>query len=1246
VVVERVTNVTSAIQTKISPAGLTCGPQPAKTDWLLTPLIFSNQSDLVSFLGQLVEEGFADETDKGVFISWDAVFQLFVSTAYQGSLPLLALPPVEAWRPILSSNGSLTDTNFSISLSGWITPEGRPFAGNVSLEGPVLRAGARRALLPEEAWKTVQAVAAFHAFPREQRTAESNRRDWAEIRRHAMAANASLSDFLKKTIVLTPQRLQLALRKENLLGSKLVEVIPGFEGAPPRWMEIYDRFPHVRDHYEIPDRDGLCHVLVSQEVKTVLREIKRMPGRRVAGERAEAFIRNPFALLGPDAEQVIDPGEFEQARDDAGIGFSTFQAQIRRSQAGLEVALLIQECAGGEITSCYLPFPDSAELEKFINKLEERLARSAQCIVWQGYELEILGDTPDQLNILKEALADWRGKPCLSLSELFDLSHYSERIEEIGTEKPYYSPFIARKNEDTGWFPDNVVFGLYFTPEGSDMATTLAFTPETLDNFRRELNRAQEAHRESFSFQSCPTPIKITEAEKMLSAFDKTAQEVEKKAFSPNAKIGKEFTSQRTGLVIKPNVEKVDYEERRGGLETILDEMPRLPEALKAGVILKQHQLKGIARLQGLWSVAPRKCRGALLADDMGLGKTLQLLTFMARIVEECQGIEPFLVVAPVSLLENWKEEIEKFFMPGLLPVLTLYGGELSSRRLPRQAIEQALVDAGITRLLKDGWRVGARIVLTTYETLRDLEFSLGREKWAVMVCDEAQKIKNPNAMVTRAAKKQNATFKIACTGTPVENNLADLWSIFDFIQPGLLGALNEFSTRYRKPIEAETEEEKERVEELRRIIEPQTIRRTKADVIRDLPQKILSNGCRSLPISDQQRLYYANAIRQFRQQTGQGDTKSRRVNQLGLLQYLRRICSDPRPLGQINTDQEPLAEILKHSPKMSWLIQELNSIKTKDEKAIIFCEFRDLQRTLKRVIAEQFNFIPDIINGETSASTSNAASRQKRIKAFQERSGFGAIILSPLAVGFGVNIQAANHVLHFTRHWNPAKEDQATDRAYRIGQTKDVYVHCPVVVAHDFMTFDAKLDKLLNWKRELSHDMLNGTGELSPGDFNDIEDIGGGKVFTDEFLTSDDILAMDPDYFETFCTILWGKHGYSNVYRTPRAGDGGVDIVAIKDMSGVLIQCKSSSCVGQELGWEAIKDVVAGTAAYAAKHSGVSFRKIAVTNQKFNSTARLQAKLNHVELADHEVLKKMLTAKPVSRSEVDVFYMTMQGFD
>jgi len=269
----------------------------------------------------------------------------------------------------------------------------------------------------------------------------------------------------------------------------------------------------------------------------------------------------------------------------------------------------------------------------------------------------------------------------------------------------------------------------------------------------------------------------------------------------------------------------------------------------------------------------------------------------------------------------------------------------------------------------------------------------------------------------------------------------------------------------------------------LREIIKPQLLRREKRDVARDLPKKLEDSSCRSLPISAKQRALYGQALAAFRQK----ETDNTSAH-LGLLQFLRRLCSDPMVEDDYAADRASVAEILQHSPKMAWLLQTLRDVEARNEKAIVFCEFRDLQLTLQRCIASTFNMKVDIINGDTSAAADHSASRQKRIRAFQDKPGFGAIVLSPLAVGFGVNIQAANHVVHFTRTWNPAKEDQATDRAYRIGQTRDVTVYYPVITANDFVTFDQKLDQLLDWKRGLSQDMLNGAGELSVADFIDLQ--------------------------------------------------------------------------------------------------------------------------------------------------------------
>ena len=1215
-------------------------PEPPLPGWLDSPGALGASSELALLLRQLDEEGFIEATDLSATLSWDNFYKLSRSEDHAGSLELMGLPPCDSWRPSLSSKGSLTDPEFGIGIQSWRDGQGQRPRGNVEIRGAVIASEGKSSLLSESTWRTVKAISEHRSKSAEQRTPDGNRRDWARIRGHALESQADLADFLKKTVVLTPDRLKIEMRKAKVAGETLVEVMPQFEGAPPRWLEMFDRLGEVPDRYDIPDGAGLVQVLMTDEVKTVLREIRRMPGRRVTGDRAEAFVRNPFATLGSAASKVIDPDQFERAREDAGIVFARFNAKIVRDGSGfpVDVGLVVEEVVDGAIRAEVVKFEGQQELDRFLNKLEGRISAGAQCCHWNGYDLEILGDTPGHAQDLREALRQIAEPRRIKASDIFDLSKYSDRVDGFGAEKPYYSPFISKKSDEEGWFPENIDLGLCFTPEGGE-TVALALDEHNLQSFRDEATKAKDEKRETFSFPGCPKPIPVEWAMDALETLGTVKTDVAKGSFEPRKFESKAKALEKKGLVVKSNVDLLDYEERRGNLSPDEILAPILPTSLLEHIKLKEHQLVGVAWLQRIWRNSPKSCRGALLADDMGLGKTIQLLTFMAAAIESEPDVDPFLVVAPVSLLDNWKLEIEKFFKPGAMEVLTLYGPSLACKRVLKSSLDESLIQAGSPKLLMPGWRGEARVVLTTYETLRDLEFSLAAQRWSAMICDEAQKIKNPNALVTRAAKKQNARLKIACTGTPVENTLTDIWCLFDFVQPGLLGSLKDFGSKYRRPIEAETDEEKARIEELRALIEPQKLRRTKAEVAKDLPQKIEFHGCRALALSQRQRSLYADAIAQFRARSDGQATGLQ--SPLGLLQYLRRLCSDPRPPGHVSTTEDSIAEIRKISPKMAWMLGHLHEIKKSGEKVIVFCEFRDLQRTLQRAIEDGFGFVPDVINGDTSADSANANNRHRRIEAFQKRAGFGVIVLSPLAVGFGVNIQAANHVIHFTRTWNPAKEDQATDRAYRIGQERDVYVYYPVVVAPDFLTFDAKLDKLLDRKRALSTDMLNGSGDVSPADFGDLEAPDGGNAFGEDPLTSEDIPSLGPDAFEAFCALLWSKQGFTKTVKTARVGDGGVDIVAIHGAKGELIQCKSSGSEGRELGWEAIKDVAAGSSAYAARYPNVRFNLVAATNRRFNQAAREQAQTLHVRLVDGDELARMLEATPTKRGELNRFLMS-----
>lgn len=1201
------------------------------------------------WLSQLEDDGLACQTDNGFLVTWDALYALQAHREHVQALTMLSLPQVIEATPALRSSGSLEDETFSISIEGWRVGAHR--LTDAELIGPVLVHEGQRSLLSQAAWSMVQDIRAFARRPAALKTGQAHRLAWGRIRRLAVAARADLDAFLHKTVVLTPEKLAIGVRRVQVADDTVIEVQPSFDGAPEDWLSRFDKQDSVKSSYDIPTHDGIVQVVICPAVRTVLEEIKRLPDRRVAGARAQAFILNPYAALGADANEVIDETQFEAARAAAGLEYERFLPKFERDALGypLKVGLLIETASSAGPSSSEILWLDDNALTKFVRALRAALDRHFHLLAWEGYDLEIQGDTPEHLALLEQAV-ETRSRPpvLITYAQVYDLTHYASRVQEIGFEKPYYSPFIAKKQEDDGWFPDNIVNIISWIPEGDTELVSVPVSPDALAGLKQKIAVAKAAGKAEISVPGAPKPMPIVEAERIVQTFDEVLSDAQSGTLDPEQpkRNPQGKPTKRKSPVLLSNIAGIDYAEDRLQALSPGGRPPALPASLRPEYTLLPHQRAGVAWLQTLFEARKSyNCRGAVLADDMGLGKTFQLLTLMAWAVESDPDIDPMLVVAPVSLLENWREEAVKFFHADALRILTAYGEDLAGLRIPPTSIEERLrTEDGLTKFLRPGWLGNARVVLTTYETLRDLEFSFAMERWSIMVCDEAQKIKNPAAMVTRAAKKQNVSFKIACTGTPVENTLADLWCLFDYVQPGLLGALNDFARRYRKPIEAKTDEERARVDELRKFIAPQILRRTKAEVAKDLPHKIVVDPCRRLPLSRNQRELYGRAIEMFRRRADPGANVPFK-NHLGLLHYLRLICTDPRRHGLDVFKPEPLSEYRARAPKLDWLLTELKAIQAKGEKVIVFCEFRNIQRLLQHYIEDAFRVRPDIINGDTETSASHAHSRQKRLKIFQDAPGFGIIILSPVAVGFGVNIQAANHVVHYTRTWNPAKEDQATDRAYRIGQTKDVYVYYPVVCADDFTTFDVKLDRLLELKRVLANDMLNGSGDLGPREFG-LDDVTPPDIpIHDERVTLPTALAMNWQYFEALVAVLYAKRGF-DAYLTPPSKDNGVDVVALPRSAGngKLVQAKTSSIDGAALDWDAVKDVVGGHAFYARQFPDVKFNLVCVTNQHFDQQARMNAALNDVELVEQQQLEQMLTETAVTLLEVEQILYTDWG--
>lgn len=1179
-------------------------------------------------LEQLVAEELATGEDYGTLISWEQVHELTRSRAYASSLALLDLPQPVSVFPNLQSYGSLTDRDFAIGVSGWVDREGKPVVAQ-ALVGSVIRINGQPGLLSVAVWRLLEAVAGFAARPAEDRTPAATRRHWGVIRRLAVEAEAILDDFLVRSVVLTPEMLDIRFRRTDVGGAAVVEIIPGFDGAPDHWLQHFDKAIAVPEHFNIPTAAGAVHVALSAPVQSVLREIKRLPGRRAAGPRAEALLLNPIAALGDDAAQVIDIEQFAAAKRLAGIRFERFRPVIQRDAAGYpgEIGIDI-DTTDGDATRRM--FASDQKAEEFTAALEHRLRNELQLLAWQEFEFELDGDAPRHAAELRAAL-DARSKPPVVINHdrVFDLTAYYDRVVGIGEAQPFISAYIVKKSDEEGWFPSNLFAVLKFRPPGSVDDVSLPVTPESVPDLVAAVAAAKEAGHPSIQLPGCPDALPIDEVEAVLKAFDAALKDPGPGRPKPAAP--DEPVRARPTLLIKGNIEDVEHlETREHRLDSTNSTLHR-PRSLKREVVLREHQVSGIARLQHLFAASPEHCRGVLLADDMGLGKTLQLLTFIASAFEREPDLSPALIVAPVSLLENWQEEIGRFFEPDALRTMTAYGDNLAGLRVPRAGIDAALQQDGLVRFLRQGWRGNAQIVLTTYETLRDLEFSFALEPWSILVCDEAQKIKNPNAMVTRAAKKLNVRFRIACTGTPVENSLIDLWCLFDMIQPGLLGALNGFGRQYGRAIETGVDDASVQLEKLRELIGPQVIRRTKADVAKDLPRKITVQDCR-VEMSNEQRTLYVGALDLFNRRPEAGERQE--LHHLGVLQYLRLVCADPRQYGIETFVPEEPAFYRRKAPKMDWLIRTLHDIRARGEKALIFAEHRDVQRLLQHYIRSELGISPQIVNGDTSTSARAHRSRQKVIGEFQRAPGFGVIILSPLAVGFGVNIQAANHVIHYLRHWNPAKEDQATDRAYRIGQSKDVHVYCPLSVASDFKTFDVKLDELLERKRALAGDMLRGTGGVSPADF-DLADIVPEPKSTlrNDPITGDFLERCDASFFEGLAAVLWQKQGY-RCFLT-RQSDAGVDVVGTRAGEGVLIQCKTSSIVERALGWEAVRDVVGGAAIYEEQFPAVRFVRIGVTNQRFNARAHERARANGVKLVEQAGLAELINEFPLGRLEV-----------
>ena len=979
--------------------------------------------------------------------------------------------------------------------------------------------------------------------------------------------------------------------------------------------------------------------LLTREQFTLLETLDAFNSRDIEDKNFEANLIE-FANIKGIAKEIGSALDNYLNQEEV-VAPKTVRLRLRESDDSVEIIPDVADVDSEKFEETFDKFPDSQDIYSLPQPDGGRTR-----VLFQEKQREALQTLKYYRRVPREELAEIAEHPqayfdpeVIELDPTDETPSFSERVREIGIYKPRVYPFVSPYKSE--WIPGILV------EDKSGTRTKLQIkTEEEFTELKQAVHEAKRTGKKRVEWKGQELPV--PDVEKHLPFIEKQLKHRKK----PRPEGEK---SETTVLIIEENIEDTDYVEKppdsqvKEPFRHLLESTPNLKQEFK----LLPHQEEGVAWAQQLWE---NRYLGGLLADDMGLGKTLQVLCFLEwhhakyRLSESQQ--KPYLIVAPIALLENWAAEYPKFFNKGTLDFVTLYGKELQNFKCdPDDAINLEIPEIeGVERLRELRKRRGALdvkrlrnadVVLTTYETVRDFQLDLGLIPWATVVIDEAQRIKTPGTLVTNALKALKTDFRLAMTGTPVENSLMDLWCITDFVAPGYLDSAKNFNNEFCRPLKNPETDIRVLGDRIRERIGVHLKRRLKTDILDDLPEKYIHvEGCQQeMPPMQAER--YQAALQSTQDSESSGPQQRKRI--LQVLQQLRDISDHPL-LADSQWEDLSIVKIIEQSAKLMVTVQLLEKIRTNNEKVILFAERRKTQHLLAHVVREYFG-LKDvcIVNGDTpgSAQRTNSMkmSRQQSVDRFQDSSGFNAIIMSPLAAGVGLNITGANHVIHYSRWWNPAKEDQASDRVYRIGQNRSVHIYLPMAIHSEFQTFDVILHELLERKRQLSQGTLFPTeqAEVTPKEI--LEKLQPIPLDDEENspLTIEDVDKLEPRFFETFIAALFDKQKYY-VVLTPYSGDKGADVIARprgNETEGLLIQAKHRRQAGGKADRHAVDEILAAKPHYEKKY-GTTFQLAVITNREFNKSARRYSRSQQVEMYERKWLLKNLKEYPVTWQDVN----------